>query len=186
MTLFATVDRPDESVVARIEFVDATLLLDHRRPVEPDAGLRGDDQPGTEAGRDAHPAERSDRACHQPDHRRMSSQIQDGRADLGNRVEAEVGFLQPHATGFEQDDRGGRCARPAVRSGQQQRLGDLRAGHFTRSAAEEALLDGGHHDGAAVDGASGDDRAVICLGRDALGLQPWGFEPIEWPRENPQ
>ena len=43
----------------------------------------------------------------------------------------------------------------------------------------------GDHDGTAVDVASGDDGAVIGLRRDALGLKPRGFEPVERPGEHP-
>ena len=50
------------------------------------------------------------------------AQIQYGRTDLGDRVEPEVGLLQPDSAGLEQDHRGGRRARAGVRGGQQQRL----------------------------------------------------------------
>ena len=155
VTLLAAVDGPDQRVVAGVEFVDAAFLLDDGGPVEPDAGLRGDDQPGAQSGGDAHPAEGPDRAGDDADHRCQRPQIQQGRADLGDGVEPEVGFLQPDAAGLEQDDRGGRGARPRVGRGQQQRLGDLGAGHLAGAAALEALLDGGDTTRRAVDGRLG-------------------------------
>ena len=115
------------------------------------------------SGGDAHPAERSDRAGDDADHRSKRAQIQYGGADLGDGVEPQVGFLQPDTAGLEQDDRGGRRSGPRVGGGQQQCLGDLGAGHLAGAAALEALLDRGHHDRAAVDGAAGDDGAVIGL-----------------------
>jgi hypothetical protein len=78
MSLLASVDRPDQTVIAGVELVDAALLLDDGGSVEPDAGLGGDDEPGAQARGDAHSAERPDGACDNADHRCEGSQIQHG------------------------------------------------------------------------------------------------------------
>ena len=186
-TLLAAVDRPDQRVVAGVEFRDSAFLLDDGRSVESDAGLRRHDQPGAQTRRDAHPAERSDGARHDPDHRGQGAQIQDGRTDLGDSVETEVGLLQAHSTRLEEDHGGDGCPRgSSFPGGEQQCLGDLGAGHFAGPATLEALLDGGDHDGVTVYGAAGDDGAVIGLWGDALRCQPRGFEPVERAGEHPR
>ena len=140
--LFAAVDGPDQRVVARVEFLDAGFLFDDGGPVEPDAGLRRHDQTCAQPGGDAHPAEGPDSAGDDSDHRCQRPQIQQGRTDLGDSVEPEVGFLKPHAAGLEQDHRGGRGARAGVGRRQGEGLGDLGSGDLTGAAALEALLDG--------------------------------------------
>lgn len=183
--LFAAVDGPDERVVARVEFLDAGFLFDDGGPVEPDAGLRRHDQTCAQPGGDTHPAEGPDSAGDDSDHRCQRPQIQQGRTDLGDSVEPEVGFLKPHAAGLEQDHRGGRGARAGVGRRQGEGLGDLGSGDLTGAAALEALLDGAHDGRVPGERSLGDDRAVIGLRRHALRRQPRGFEPREGIGQHP-
>src|SRR6185312_7981119 len=90
--LLTAVDRPDQGPVGGVELIDARLLLDDRGTVEPDPGLRRDDHVRAQAGRDAHAPDRADWTGDDTDDRSQRTQLQQGRADLRDGVEAEVGL----------------------------------------------------------------------------------------------
>ena len=113
---------PDQRAVAGVELLDAGLLLDDRRAVEPDPALGGDDHARAEPGGDADAAERPDRAGDDADDRCVRAELEHRGADLGDRVEAEVRLLKADAAGLQQQHRGGRRAGARVGGGQPQRL----------------------------------------------------------------
>ena len=92
--------------------------------------------------------------------------------DFSNGGKAQVGFLQPHAAGFEDDH--GTCgnAVAVVFHRQLQRAGNLGAGHFAHAAALEGAFNGEHHRGMPAQRAARHHDAIIGLRDDALTRQP--------------
>src|SRR5690606_29868602 len=91
MALFAAGQAPDERTVARVVFLDAGFLLDHLWAVEPDTRLASRHQVAAQPGSDAHAAEAADRTRHHADHRLVFAQLDDGRLDLGDGGQTQVG-----------------------------------------------------------------------------------------------
>lgn len=170
--LLAAGEAPDERPVARVVFSDAGLLFDHLRTVQSEARLAGHQHIAAQPGGDGHAAEAADRPGDHRHHRLVALQIDDGRLDLGDRRQSEVGFLQAHATGFQQQQGPGRNAVAVVLGGQLQRAGDLRSADFAKAAALEGTFDGGEHRRLAVEQATSDHYPIVGLGHDALSFQP--------------
>ncbi|MNH27139.1 hypothetical protein D3C79_872350 [compost metagenome] len=109
----------------------------------------------------------------------MAAQLDDGCLYLGNRRKAQVGLLQAHPAGLQQQHGAGRDAVAVVFDGQLQRTGNLGPPHFAHAAALEGAFDGGDDRVAATEQALGDDHAVVGLGHDALARQPRRHQPLE-------
>src|SRR5690606_24466611 len=179
MALFTAGQAPDKGAVGRVVLFNTGLLLDHLRAVQAQTRLTGKDQIATQPGGDAHAAEAANRAGNYADHRLVFTQLDDGCLDLGDGGQAQIGFLQTHAAGFQQQYGTGGNAVAVVFSGQLQRAGDLGAADLAHTAALERALDGGDHRRLAVDGALGHHHAVVGLGGDALLGQPGRGDTIE-------
>ena len=67
---------------------------------------------------DGHAAKATDTARHHAHHRLVLAQIDNRRVDIGNRRQAEVGFLQAHAASLQQQYRARRDALAVVFSRQ--------------------------------------------------------------------
>src|SRR5690606_16534892 len=136
---------PDERTVARVVFLDAGFLLDHLWAIEPDARLTGRHQVAAQPGSDAHAAEAADRTRHHADHRLVFAQLDDGRLDLGDGGQTQVGLLQAYTASFQQQHGAGGNAVAVVLGGQLQAACDLRAADLAHAAALEGAFDGGDH-----------------------------------------
>ena len=99
--------------------------------------------------------------------------------NIGNRRQPEVGFLQAHAAGFQQDHGAGGHAVAVVFGGQFQRAGNFRAADFAEAAALECAFDRQHDRRQTVDAALGDHHAVVGLRHHALARQPRRHHALE-------
>jgi hypothetical protein len=115
------------------------------RAVQAEARFLGHQQIAAQAGGNRHAAETAHAARHHADHRLVLAQVDNRRMNIGNRRQPEVGFLQAHATGFQQQHGAGRDAVAVVFGRQFQRAGNLRPADFAEAAALERAFDSGDH-----------------------------------------
>ncbi|VFS32644.1 Uncharacterised protein [Enterobacter cancerogenus] len=92
--------------------------------------------------------------------------------DIGNRRQAQVGFLQAHAAGFEAQHRLSRDAVAVIFRRQLQRRRHFGTGHFAHTAALERAFDGNYHGRLTVDGPFRYHHAVVGLRHNPLRPQP--------------
>ena len=147
--------------IARVEFVPSARRFDDRRPGEPEphAGHEGNPFRGTCQHRRA--AEDVGNAGDQ--HRNAGgAQIEKRRQRAGKRPFGSVGFMQPHAPGRRENDHSSRTLGASELEQAPQRIGMIRA----RAAAQEPLVLRCDEDMRTFDRRTGDDDAVIVLGRD--------------------
>lgn len=183
MALLAAVDRPDQRPVARIEFFNAIFLLNDFRAIHSQPRLAGHHDVARQPGDQTHAAETTDRSGRQADDRSAASQNEHGIHDLGNRREAEVRLLEPHAAGLQQDHRAGRSAVLAILGGQFEGGGHLRARHFSHASALEGAIEGRDDCGLSGNFSFDDDAAVVGLRGNALRREPRGLETIKRPEQ---
>ena len=134
-----------------------------------------------QARRNRHAAKAAHLSRDDADHGLVAAQVDNRGVDLGNRCQTQICLLQPHAAGFEQDHGARWHAVAVVFGGQFQRTGYLGAAHFTEAAALECAFDGHEHYGEPIDGALGDDDAIVALRHHALACQPWRRQAVERP-----
>ena len=92
--------------------------------------------------------------------------------NIGNRRQAEVGFLQTHAAGFQAQYRLSRNTVAVIFRRQLQRRRHFGAGHLAHTAALERAFYRYNNSWFAVNGAFRHHHAVIGLRDDALRAEP--------------
>src|SRR5258708_24374972 len=93
---------PDECAIARVEFFDAVLLLDHLRTVHSESSFARHNDVACEPCSERHSSEAADRAGGETDHRSMFSQCQNRGHELGDYPPATSPLLTTHTTALAQ------------------------------------------------------------------------------------
>ena len=99
--LFAAGNGPDQRFVAGIELVDTGFLFNDGGAVQAQPGLAGHDQVAAQPGGNRHAAVAADGARDDTNDGGVTAQPDNGAVDVANGGQAQVGFLQPYATGFQ-------------------------------------------------------------------------------------
>ena len=105
MALLAADQAPDRRPVGGIQLGNPGFLLNDLRTVHSQAGLTSHNQVTAQRRRQRHTAEAADHSGNDTDHGDVPAQGDNGRMNFGNDREAQVGFLQPDTTRFEQQYR---------------------------------------------------------------------------------
>ncbi|MCY1434254.1 hypothetical protein D9M71_503100 [compost metagenome] len=177
--MLATGQAPDEGPVAGVVLLESGFLFDHLRAVQAEPRFLGHQQIAAQPGGNRHAAKATDAARHHTDHGLVLLQIDNRRVDVGNCRQAEVGFLQAHAAGFQQQQGAGRDTVAVVFGGQFQRAGNFCSADFTEAAALERAFDGRDHHRQTIEVALGDHHAVVGLRHHALARQPRRHDPLK-------
>ena len=151
---------PHERPVAGVEFRQASFFFHDIGAVESPARTFAHDRRTAERRCDPHPAVHADATRHDRDHGRVCAQCHDRIANLGDRKNAEVRFLQADAAGVEDDRRA--CER-AARAGVGRALQstrNFRTADFADRTAKIPAVGCDDDRTRAVDRAASDDDAI--------------------------
>src|SRR5258707_741874 len=122
---------PNECAIARVEFFDAVLLLDHLRTVHSESSFARHNDVACEPCSERHSSEAADRAGGETDHRSMFSQCQNGGHELGDYRQAKIRLLKTHTTRLEQNHCAGPYALLVIGTGPIEGGSHLCAGHLS-------------------------------------------------------
>src|ERR1700733_1905368 len=179
VTLFAPHQAPDQVLVASVELVDASLLLDCLRAVQFKPRLREDHQIAAQPRRDRHAAKTTDHAVDDADDRHLAAQRNDFGMDLSDDGLAEISLLQANTASFQQKHWQDRLATLAVAPRQPEGASDFAGGNFSHATPLECSLDRHDHGRPATELPSRDDNTVIRLRNNSFKREPRGFHSIE-------
>ncbi len=153
---------PHERTVARVELLDAMLRLDHLRPRHAEPAFLGHHERVAARGDEAHAAEAADAAADEADHRDAGRARVEQRAHrLGDRDQAGVRLVQPHAARLEQQHDRHRSTLRRLIDRALEEPGQLRSVDLADRAAHEAAFLRRDQHAAAAERRRAHDDAVV-------------------------